>query len=137
MTKQIKGGCLCGGVRYACSAAPEVTFYCHCGDCQRAGGSPFSVELMVSSESFKVRGESQIYTVTGDSGKDVRRHFCPKCGSGIYLECDSDPGYVFIKAGGLDDAEWISPDMHIFTGSKQPWVDIADSLPRHERMPPE
>lgn len=136
MTTQIEGGCLCGSVRFTCSAAPELTFYCHCSDCQRTGGSPFSVELMMSSESFRVQGESQTYTVAGDSGQDVHRHFCPKCGSGIYLMCDADPGYVFIKAGALDDAGWISPDMHIFTSSKQPWVEVADSLPRHERMPP-
>lgn len=137
MAIEYKGGCLCGSVRYSCTGEPEFTFYCHCSDCQRTGGSPFSVELMVSSESFSVQGKTQTYTVAGDSGKDVHRHFCPKCGSGIYLACDADPGYIFLKAGALDDAAWVKPDMHIFTSAKQPWVDLADSLPRHERMPPE
>ena len=137
MATEYKGGCLCGNVRFSCTAEPEFTFFCHCNDCQRTGGSPFSVELMVSSESFSVSGDSQTYTVVGDSGKEVHRHFCPKCGSGIYLECDSDPGYVFLKAGALDDAAWVKPDMHIFTAAKQPWVHLGDSLPRHERMPPE
>ena len=136
MTSSFGGGCLCGGVRFTCSAAPEFTFYCHCRDCQRTGGGPFSVELMVTAKSFDVQGESQTFTVVGDSGKEVHRHFCPECGSGVYLECDADPEYIFIKAGALDDAGWINPDMHIFTGAKQPWVDVADSIPRHERMPP-
>lgn len=136
MKRELEGGCLCGNVRFTGSAAPEFTFYCHCNDCQRTGGSPFSVELMLSSESFDVRGVSQKYTVVGDSGKEVHRHFCPKCGSGIYLTCDADPGYVFVKAGALDDAAWVRPDMHIFTAVKQPWVEVSDTLPRHDRMPP-
>jgi len=136
MVTEYTGGCLCGSVRFSCSAEPEYTFFCHCTDCQRTGGSPFSVELMVSSESFDVQGKSQTYTVVGDSGKEVHRHFCPECGSGLWLECDSDPGYVFLKAGALDDAGWVKPDMHIFTEAKQPWVDLGDSLPRYERMPP-
>lgn len=137
MANEYSGGCLCGSVRFSCTAEPEFTFYCHCTDCQRTGGSPFSVELMISSESFDVQGKLQTHTVVGDSGKGVHRHFCPKCGSGIFLECDADPGYVFLKAGAIDDAGWVKPDMHIFTATEQPWVSVADSLPRHERMPPE
>lgn len=136
MASEYTGGCLCGELRFTCTAEPEFTFYCHCSDCQKTGGSPFSVELMVASGSFEMRGTPQTHTVVGDSGKNVHRHFCPDCGSGICLECDSDPGYVFIKAGALDDAAWVKPDMHIFTDAKQPWLEVADDLPRYERMPP-
>jgi len=137
MPMEYTGGCLCGRIRFRCTGKPEFTFYCHCTDCQRTGGSPFSVELMVPSASFEVEGDPATYTVAGDSGKDVHRRFCPACGSGVYLECESDPGYVFLKAGALDDAGWVKPDMHIFTVTKQPWVELGDSLPRYERMPTE
>ena len=137
MGVRYEGGCHCGSVRFSCIAPPETTFYCHCSDCQRTAGSPFSVELMILSDSFEVQGELETYTVVGDSGKKVHRRFCPRCGSGIYLECDADPGYIFLKAGTLDDAGWVKPDIHIFTAAKQPWIDIADSLPRYEKMPEE
>ncbi len=136
MTSKYEGGCHCGSVRYTCTAKPEFTFYCHCRDCQRTGGSPFAVELMLASDSFSATGKTQTYTVVGDSGKEVHRHFCPTCGSGVYLFCDADPGYVFLKAGTLDDAGWLEPGMHIFTVAQQPWLQLGDSLPRHERMPP-
>jgi hypothetical protein len=90
---------------------------------------------MLSSDAFDVQGEMSTYTITGDSGKDVHRRFCPRCGSGIYLECDNDPGYVFLKAGTLDDSSWLKPDMHIFTAAKQPWVELGDSLPQYEKAP--
>jgi hypothetical protein len=136
MTNPSTGRCHCGAVRFRFTARPEATFYCHCKDCQRTTGSPFSVELMVSSNGFDVTGELATYTVTGDSGKSVHRRACLTCGSGLFLECDSDPGYVFIKAGTLDDAAAVRPEMHIFVSAKQPWVTIADDLPQFDRMPP-
>ena len=137
MPEKYEGGCHCGNVRYSCTAQPEFTFFCHCNDCQRTAGSPFSVELMITSDSFVVRGDLDTYTVMGDSGKDVHRRFCANCGSGIYLEGDADPGYVFLKVGTLDDASWVKPDMHIYTSAQQPWVEMGDTLPRFEKAPPE
>ena len=136
MTEPVSGRCHCGAAAFTYRAVPEATFYCHCNDCQRTTGSPFSVELMVSSDGFEVAGELATYTVIGDSGGGVHRRSCARCGSGLYLECDSDPGFVFIKAGALEDASVVQPEMHIFVSAKQPWVTIADGLPQHDRMPP-
>jgi hypothetical protein len=130
------GGCHCGAARFAFNASPTATFYCHCSDCQRTTGSPFSVELMVPSGGFEVMGKLATYTVTGDSGSAVHRRSCARCASGLFLECDADPGFVFLKAGALDDARGVEPEMHIFVSAKQPWVRIADDLPQFERMPP-
>ena len=131
----IEGGCHCGAVRYRCSGEPELTFYCHCRDCQRTTGSPFSMELMMPTDGFELEGEMGAYEVTGDSGKPVIRRFCNGCGSGIYLESEADPGYLFLKVGSLDDASWVVPQMHIFTAAKQPWTEILDGLPQFEGMP--
>jgi hypothetical protein len=30
----------------------------------------------------------------------------------------------------------LRPMFHIFVGSKAPWHEIADSLPRHDELPP-
>ena len=137
MPTEYEGGCHCGNIRYTCTELPEFTFYCHCTDCQRTGGSPFSVELMIPIASFDVRGDLDTYPVVGDSGKDVHRRFCPRCGSGVYLECDADPGYLFLKAATLDDASWVRPEMHVCTASQQPWVEFEDELPRYETVPEE
>jgi hypothetical protein len=137
MSRQYEGGCHCGAIRYTCNKDPELTFYCHCHDCQRTTGSPYSMELMIDQTSFEINGPVDSYVVTGDSGKPVTRWFCPTCGSGIYLEGDSDPGYVFLKVGSLDDASWVKPEMHIYTAAKQPWVQLADGLPQHEKLPDE
>ena len=137
MAAPYEGGCHCGGVRYSFSDKPDLTFYCHCSDCQKTTGSPFSVELMVSSKSFHAEGKMSTYSVKGDSGSPVHRWFCPQCGSGVYLEGEADPGYVFIKVGTLDDASWVEPGMHIYSSAKQPWIDVNDELPRYEKAPTE
>ncbi|WP_245472791.1 hypothetical protein [Mesorhizobium sp. M7A.F.Ca.MR.148.00.0.0] len=36
----------------------------------------------------------------------------------------------------LDDPTVFKPQMHVFTGSKQPWVVLDDSLPKYEGAPP-
>jgi hypothetical protein len=137
MSRNYEGGCHCGVIRYTCSKDPELTFYCHCHDCQKTTGSPFSLELMIDRGSFEINGPLDSYVVTGDSGKPVTRWFCSACGSGIYLDGDADPEYIFLKVGGLDDASWVTPQMHIYTAAKQPWVRIDDGLPQHEQLPEE
>lgn len=129
------GGCHCGVVRYTVTAAPELTFYCHCRDCQKTTGSPFSVEMMIPDTGFEISGGLASYVVTGDSGKPVTRWHCADCASGIYLTCASDPGYVFLKAGTLDDPSVVSPEMHIYCASRQPWLHFNDDLPAYDKAP--
>jgi len=135
MSKHYEGGCHCGAIRYSCTKEPELTFFCHCRDCQRTTGSPFSMELMIDQSCFEIDGPLKSYVVVGDSGKPVTRWNCTQCGSGIYLEGEADPGYVFLKVGSLDDASWVAPEMHIYTVAKQPWIKIDDNLPQYERAP--
>jgi hypothetical protein len=93
------------------------------------------MEVMIASEGFDLTGELTSYVVTGDSGKPVTRWSCKNCNSGIYLESEADPDYLFLKVGGLDDPGWIKPEMHIYTSARQPWTHISDGLPQYEGMP--
>ena len=94
------------------------------------------MELMIAVDGFDLHGEIAAYAVTGDSGKPVTRWNCKNCHSGIYLESEADPDYLFLKVGSLDDPSWVEPEMHIYTATKQPWTQIADGLPQFEGMPP-
>ena len=38
----------------------------------------------------------------------------------------------FIKVGTLDDANQLPPDIHIFTSTKQDWVQLSSEVPIYE-----
>lgn len=132
MTQAFTGGCHCGAVRYVGAGKPELTFYCHCIDCQRESGGPFSVEIYLPKSAVNVEGELSEYVVVADTGNRVIRKFCTVCGCPIVLVSEGYPEHICLKAGSLDDASWLSPEMHIFTSTKQPWVHISDDLPQYE-----
>jgi hypothetical protein len=39
------------------------------------------------------------------------------------------PAISFVRAGTLDEPAGVSPDVHIFTRSKLPWVALPDGVP--------
>ena len=79
-----KGGCLCGGVRYVCQEAPQMTGICHCRDCQRNSGSAFATLLIFKKDTVDVTGLSlSTYAHNGGSGQKVYRSFCRECGSPV------------------------------------------------------
>jgi hypothetical protein len=39
---------------------------------------------------------------------------------------------LFVRGGTLDEPSSVSPDVHIFTRSKLPWVTLPESVPAFE-----
>jgi hypothetical protein len=135
--KPITGGCLCGNVTYSADAEPVVQAVCHCRDCQRQTGSPYSVFVGVPSAVFNAEGDTiASYSTTGeDHGSDTERSFCSTCGSPVYSHSPLFPDLVFVKAGSLDDASWLEPAVEAWTSSAQPWVPHFEDAVQIERGP--
>ena len=53
---EIKGGCLCGAVRYTAEADPTSATVCHCRDCQKFTGSAFAALVRVPKEALTIEG---------------------------------------------------------------------------------
>ena len=68
------GGCVCGEVRYECSAPPLMMFKCHCRDCQQVTGGPFVPAVNVPLNAFKIiQGTLQHYaTLSIGGGHNLR-----------------------------------------------------------------
>jgi hypothetical protein len=133
---QIKGGCLCGNIRYESTAAPVLSAVCHCTQCQKQSGSAFSTNLVVPAQAFKLTAQvPSVFVDAGGSGLSLKRHFCGRCGSPVYSELEAQPGVVVVKAGTLDDPSSTSPQIHIWHRSAQPWVAVPEGAACFDENP--
>ena len=119
----ITGRCLCGNITYSADAEPVVQVVCHCADCQRQTGGPFTVVVGVPREAFTVEGDTlgTFMTVGEDHGGETQRSFCTACGAPVFSIAAALPELALIKAGSLDDASWLEPTLEVWTDSAQPW----------------
>ena len=138
MDTVLTGGCLCGAVRYEYAGAIGESSYCHCDDCKKAKGGPYTVGVL--SEEAKltiVSGRVKSYTTQGDSGGDITRQFCPECGAPLFTRADKCPELVFIKAGSLDQPELVKPSCHGWTERAVDWAYPDKDLPSYPKGFPE
>ena len=133
---KIEGGCACGKVRYSSDAEPIFAGLCHCTACQKITGSAFSVVVALQAPALTVTGSLKTYDAKGDSGQATHSHFCPDCGSPVTDTADVMQGVVMIRAGTMDDARWLKPNMEIYCDSKMPWVTLGGEWKSFARMPP-
>jgi len=134
--KHLVGGCVCGAVRYECDGDPVLVAHCHCRDCQRSSGAAMATVFAVPKTAFHlIKGETARYQYTGDSGQAVFRHFCPICGSPLFTDVVVMPELQFVRATSLENPSLVSPSMHIYCDSAQPWALSMDSLPHFGRLP--
>jgi len=135
MTNQT-GQCLCGSMKYEITGDPIRSVACHCTHCQKASGSAYSLNIIIASDQFSVSGGTlTTYTDKGDSGEDLRRHFCNRCGSPLYTEADSIPGMTIVKAGTLDDTTTFKPNANIFCSSRMGWLTQESEITDFDKMP--
>lgn len=128
------GGCMCGAIRYECSAEPIMMGNCHCRDCQQATGTAFAAAMLVPRDAVSITGDVKYYDVTGESGSIVGRGFCPNCGSRLFSK-PPIPEFMGIMAGSLDDPSWFQPEADLYTSSGQPWDYLNPDLPHFAKLP--
>ncbi|MCB1647192.1 MAG: GFA family protein [Pseudomonadales bacterium] len=124
------GRCLCGNISYEFTGNPAIAGVCHCKNCQRQAGSAFSTLYGVPAAAMTIKGETTLY-VDGDtdSGNQVERHFCGKCGSPIYSRIAAQPDMLFLKTGTLDNTDDFAPQFQVWCDSKQNWVTLPEGVP--------
>ena len=126
-----RGGCLCGAVRYEASAPTIGARICHCDACRRAMASPFLAQAQFQRRALTWQGT----TARWRSSERLLRHFCPRCGTRLFLE-PRDAPRIGIPLATLDDPVAIRPEMHVWTSEAIPWALPEDGLPRHAHGSP-
>jgi hypothetical protein len=133
--KPLRGGCLCGGVRFEVTAPFRRANHCHCSRCRKHSGTFGLTQGRVPREGFRlVQGEEllRIY----DPGGAVKV-FCSRCGSSLFGGTWPEGPEVSIRLGSLDDDPGIHPQYHSFVADRASWDELPDDgLDRYEGPPP-
>jgi len=130
----LTGSCLCGGVRYEIDGPLDDARNCHCSMCRKAHGAALRSRASVRAWEFRwTRGEELITWYVSSPG--TRRGFCSRCGSPLLSRFPDRPDVYGLPLGCLDADPGVRPAMHLFVGSKAPWFEISDALPRYSDGP--
>lgn len=129
----MSGGCACGAVRYTLASDFMFIHCCHCRDCQRQTGSAFVLNGLIEADRINVTsGEITAYPVPTDSGRPHDVYRCATCQTALWSDYGRRPYLRFVRVGTLDTPERFSPDVHIFTRSKLPWIVLPEGAPAFE-----
>jgi hypothetical protein len=136
---------------------PLFVHCCHCRWCQRESGASFALNALIESDRVTIPGgQPELIDTPSNSGYGQKIARCPNCRMAVWsYYATAGPAIRFIRVGTLDHPEYLPPDIHIFTASKQPWVVIpagaaavpeyyeretywpADSLARRQALMPQ
>ena len=127
----IKGRCECGKVQYEVDAEITDLSHCHCSQCRRLHGAAFASFGGVPRDKFSfVSGESDLKRYA--SSEDSERVFCGNCGSSILADYKPNPDELYITMGTVEGDPKCPPAYHEFVGSKAPWYELCDDLPKYD-----
>jgi hypothetical protein len=124
----IDGGCACGAVRYRLTSAPLFVHCCHCLNCQRQTGSAFVINLLIETDRVELLAAEpeEVPVPRGSKKQQIWR--CPTCQIAVFSRYTT-PRLRFVRGGTLDDPSSVVPDVHIYTRSKLPWVELPVGVP--------
>ena len=130
MKTLLEGGCACGSVRYRLASAPMFVHCCHCRDCQRQTGSAFVINALIEADRVAIlAGDARPVAVPTDSGSPHHIHRCPACQTAVWSIYGGRSVLRFVRVGTLDDPAAVTPDVHIYTRSKLPWITLPKATP--------
>jgi hypothetical protein len=129
----LAGRCACGAVRYRMKTAPMFVHCCHCLDCQRQTGGAFVLNALIETDRLEIEaGAPERHEVPTDSGRPHGIYRCPSCGVAVWSEYGGAAALRFVRVGTLQRPASLTPDVHIYTRSKQPWVALPAGVPAFE-----
>ena len=126
----MKGRCSCGSVQYELNDTPLFVHCCHCLWCQRESGAAFAINLLIETDRITLEGSVCDVPLPSESGNGQTMVRCDQCQVALWSHyAGMGKKVAFVRAGTLDDPREVTPDIHIYTDSKQPWLTLPDDVP--------
>ena len=126
-----EGRCSCGEVRFRMSSPPLIVHACHCTECQRLSGGAFAINALIEADRVEIlSGAPEPVPMTGTGGKPQSIFRCPRCRVALWSHYPGGGTKLsFIRVGTLDEPSRLTPDIHIYTSTKVPWLALPPDVP--------
>jgi hypothetical protein len=119
--ERFTGGCLCGAVRIVATGRPYRVGLCHCLDCRKHHGAPFTALAMFPQDAVKIEGETHQYE---------GRNFCPRCGSSVFARSGDE---IEVSLGALDTPDQLVPTYELWTVRRESWLPEFPFMKHYDR----
>lgn len=130
MKKQYNGSCLCGKVTFQIIGEFENFFFCHCSRCRMTSGSAHGANLFSKTAKLTFqKGSEYIKDFQVESTRFVTT-FCTECGS--KLPKNHNGKIIQVPAGAISSDIDITPNAHIFYGSRANWDNDLHCIQKFE-----
>ena len=123
MTRE--AACSCGQLIATVEGDPVRVSVCHCLACQRRTGSAFGAQARFPAEAVQIVGAARRYSRLSDAGERRDFSFCPECGSTVFYEIETVPGFYAIPLGAFADPGFPPPTVQIWEERRVPWVKVS------------
>jgi hypothetical protein len=133
MTTRV-AACSCGQLHLTIQGEPARVSMCHCLECQRRTGAVISNQARFRPEQIAVVGQATTWKRMADSGSLVTFNFCPTCGSTVYWESESFPGFVVVAIGNFADPDFPAPMIAVWEEQRHAWVSPPPAAKRFEKQ---
>ncbi len=129
MSDRVKGGCVCGAVRFELALPSKFCAHCHCSNCRRAHGAAFVTYAVFRKDQLEVSGSDHLTRYVTETG--ATRGFCGRCGTTMFYEGPRWKGEVHVALATIEDPIDRAPSAHVYVDHRAPWHEISDELPRY------
>ena len=130
---EISGNCSCGQLGFKSAKPPVIQAICHCTDCRKATGDPFTVTAFFPSRHIRFSGRIDAMEFVAESGAVTYREFCPKCKSVMVDRSEGVPGLIGVVTRFIAPPFEPRPVCHMWVRSKLPEVEVDDDLVKYQK----
>jgi hypothetical protein len=113
--------CLCEEFSVIVTGEPSMVNVCHCRDCQRRSGVPWTSNDYFSKECVHLDGPNKIYTRTSNAGTRIKHHFCPNCGVTVCWIRETGALRFGIPVGAFNDPLFPAPTVSFWEEARYAW----------------
>jgi hypothetical protein len=122
----LRGGCLCGAIRFELAELPTYAGYCHCTRCQHRTGTAASPQARVDGRNFQLTSGADSLGVWRHPDGGFEKCFCPRCGAHLFSRNPEDKTQMSIRMGAFDRDPGVRPSWRAFVAYAAPWEPIPD-----------